>query len=46
VRAHFDRELSFAALGAKLSAMYEDVVERKRRAARATRPSTSEMQTS
>ncbi|MGB9329683.1 MAG: glycosyltransferase family 4 protein [Steroidobacteraceae bacterium] len=31
VRAHFDRELSFAALGAKLSAMYEDVVERKRR---------------
>jgi glycosyltransferase involved in cell wall biosynthesis len=46
VRAHFDRELSFAALGAKLSAMYEDVVERKRRAALATRPSTSEVQTS
>ena len=46
VRAHFDRELSFAALGAKLSVMYQDVVERKRRAALATRPSTSEMQTS
>jgi hypothetical protein len=29
VRAHFDRELSFAALGLKLAAMYEDVRARK-----------------
>lgn len=29
VRAHFDRELSFAALGLKLVAMYEDVRARK-----------------
>jgi glycosyltransferase involved in cell wall biosynthesis len=27
-RAHFDRELSFAALGSKLVSMYEDVLER------------------
>ena len=31
VRAHFDRELSFAALGAKLAAMYADVLERRGR---------------
>jgi glycosyltransferase involved in cell wall biosynthesis len=30
VRAHFDRELSFAALGGKLVAMYEDALMRKR----------------
>jgi glycosyltransferase involved in cell wall biosynthesis len=29
VRAHFDRELSFAALGKKLVAMYEDALMRK-----------------
>jgi glycosyltransferase involved in cell wall biosynthesis len=28
VRAHFDRELSFDALGAKLAAMYRDLLER------------------
>jgi len=33
VRAHFDRELSFDALGAKLAAMYQEVNERARRAA-------------
>lgn len=32
VRAHFERELSFDSLGAKLVAMYEDVIERGRRA--------------
>jgi glycosyltransferase involved in cell wall biosynthesis len=30
VRAHFERELSFDALGSKLAAMYEGVLERKR----------------
>ncbi len=30
VRAHFDRELSFDALGRKLAAMYEDVLQRTR----------------
>jgi glycosyltransferase involved in cell wall biosynthesis len=30
VRAHFERELSFNALGVKLMSMYEDVLERKR----------------
>jgi glycosyltransferase involved in cell wall biosynthesis len=30
VRAHFERELSFNALGLKLMGMYEDVLERKR----------------
>jgi len=30
VRAHFERELSFAALGAKLAALYQDTLERKR----------------
>ncbi|MGH9640945.1 MAG: glycosyltransferase family 4 protein [Terriglobales bacterium] len=30
VRAHFERELSFAALGLKLAAMYEDAVGRAR----------------
>jgi len=30
VRAHFERELSFAALGLKLCAMYQDLIERKR----------------
>jgi glycosyltransferase involved in cell wall biosynthesis len=29
VRAHFERELSFAALGSKLAAMYEDVLGHK-----------------
>jgi glycosyltransferase involved in cell wall biosynthesis len=28
VRAHFDRELSFDALGVKLAAMYQDLLER------------------
>src|SRR3984957_271498 len=28
VRAHFDRELSFASLGSKLASMYEDLLER------------------
>jgi glycosyltransferase involved in cell wall biosynthesis len=31
VRAHFDRELSFEALGRKLAAMYRDVTRRARR---------------
>jgi glycosyltransferase involved in cell wall biosynthesis len=30
VRAHFERELSFESLGAKLAAMYRDIYERKR----------------
>jgi glycosyltransferase involved in cell wall biosynthesis len=30
VRAHFESELSFDALGSKLAAMYEDVLERRR----------------
>jgi hypothetical protein len=30
VRAHFERELSFAALGLKLCDMYQDLIERKR----------------
>jgi glycosyltransferase involved in cell wall biosynthesis len=30
VRAHFERELSFDSLGAKLAAAYEDLLERKR----------------
>ena len=30
VRAHFERELSFDALGGKLGAMYEDVLRRRR----------------
>jgi glycosyltransferase involved in cell wall biosynthesis len=34
VRAHFERQLSFDALGAKLAAMYEDVLVRKRGASR------------
>lgn len=33
VRAHFDRELSFDALGAKLAAMYRDIIRRARGAA-------------
>jgi hypothetical protein len=33
VRAHFDRELSFDALGRKIAAMYEDVLERRRNGA-------------
>ncbi len=37
VRAHFDRELSFDALGRKLAAMYEDVLERKRDPVASTR---------
>jgi glycosyltransferase involved in cell wall biosynthesis len=41
VRAHFERELSFDALGAKLAAMYADVCERHRgtRSAACARPS-------
>jgi glycosyltransferase involved in cell wall biosynthesis len=39
VRAHFDRELSFDSLGRKLTAMYEDVLERKRGTAASTRRS-------
>jgi glycosyltransferase involved in cell wall biosynthesis len=34
VRAHFERELSFDALGRKLAAMYEDIIERTRAAQR------------
>ena len=34
VRAHFERELSFDALGGKLAAMYQDVIERTRAAER------------
>jgi hypothetical protein len=30
VRAHFERELSFDALGRKLGAMYQDVLQRAR----------------
>jgi glycosyltransferase involved in cell wall biosynthesis len=30
VRAHFERELSFDALGSKLAAMYQDLLERRR----------------
>jgi glycosyltransferase involved in cell wall biosynthesis len=37
VRAHFERELSFNALGVKLMAMYEDVLARKRGSWPATR---------
>jgi glycosyltransferase involved in cell wall biosynthesis len=33
VRTHFDRELSFDALGGKLTAMYRDVIRRARNAA-------------
>jgi glycosyltransferase involved in cell wall biosynthesis len=33
VRAHFERELSFAALGARLAAMYADVIGHAQRAA-------------
>jgi glycosyltransferase involved in cell wall biosynthesis len=40
VRAHFDRELSFDALGAKLAAMYQDVCERARRTAVSALPFT------
>ena len=32
VRTHFDRELSFDALGAKLAAMYRDTIRRRRNA--------------
>jgi glycosyltransferase involved in cell wall biosynthesis len=38
VRAHFERELSFAALGAKLAAMYESALERSGRTAAAALP--------
>jgi glycosyltransferase involved in cell wall biosynthesis len=34
VRAHFERELSFDALGAKLATLYEDVLARKRSGSR------------
>jgi len=37
VRAHFERELSFNALGVKLMAMYEDVLVRKHGSWTATR---------
>jgi len=40
VRAHFERELSFNALGVKLMAMYEDVLARKRGSSPATRQRT------
>jgi hypothetical protein len=30
VRAHFEREMSFDALGRRLGAMYEDVLRRRR----------------
>jgi len=36
VRAHFERELSFNALGVQLIAMYEDVLARKRAAVAVT----------
>jgi len=36
VRAHFERELSFDALGLKLMAMYEDVLARKHGSSTAT----------
>jgi glycosyltransferase involved in cell wall biosynthesis len=39
VRAHFERELSFDALGSKLVAMYEDVVARRHRGVREIRQS-------
>jgi glycosyltransferase involved in cell wall biosynthesis len=45
VRAHFDRELSSAALGAKLTAMYRDVIERKCPAVMAATPPISEVRT-
>lgn len=38
VRAHFDRELSFGAVGRKIAAMYEDVLERKRNGAASMLP--------
>jgi hypothetical protein len=38
VRAHFELELSFDALGVKLMAMYEDVLARKRSDAGGKRP--------
>ena len=40
VRAHFDRELSFDALGSKLARMYTDVTDRKRRTLMARCPTT------
>jgi glycosyltransferase involved in cell wall biosynthesis len=40
VRAHFERELSFNALGLKLMAMYEDVLARKHGSWPATRQQT------
>jgi glycosyltransferase involved in cell wall biosynthesis len=39
VRAHFERELSFEALGSKLAAMYADLVERNRSTVVSTRQS-------
>jgi glycosyltransferase involved in cell wall biosynthesis len=41
VRAHFERELSFDSLGAKLVAMYEDVIEHGRRPLAATAPAVA-----
>jgi glycosyltransferase involved in cell wall biosynthesis len=41
VRAHFERELSFDSLGAKLAAMYEDVIEHGHRAHPATSPTAA-----
>jgi glycosyltransferase involved in cell wall biosynthesis len=38
VRAHFERELSFDSLGAKLLAMYQDVIEHGRRVLSAASP--------
>ncbi len=38
VRAHFDRELSFDALGRKIGAMYQDVLERRQNRAASMAP--------
>lgn len=42
VRAHFDRELSFEALGAKLAAMYRDVMWRTTHRETGTAPRTTD----
>jgi glycosyltransferase involved in cell wall biosynthesis len=41
VRAHFERELSFDALGRKLAALYAQLIERRGEAARATHRAAS-----
>jgi glycosyltransferase involved in cell wall biosynthesis len=45
VRAHFDRELSFDSLGAKLAAMYEGAIECQRRTPVSTLPSARALRT-